>query len=139
MNEENKFGTFHKEHLLKVKGGLKLFNNEMFWECHEELEDPWMEYQGDNARLVYWAIIQVATALVHYRDGNLAGTQGMIAKAQDKIRQIEKKKVETDIMRRFLSWKRFRDLVMEVPEGAPLESFDKIYKFKFSNPDKWPF
>lgn len=136
---EIKFGKFHKEHLLKVKSGLKLFNTEMFWECHEELEDPWMEYQGDNARLVYWAIIQVATALVHVRDKNLAGAQGMIGKAQDKIKQIELKKVETDIMNKFLSWKRFKKIVLAIPKNAKLADFDEVYSFRFSNPDKWPF
>ena len=63
----------------------------------------------------------------------------MIGKAQDKIKQIELKKVETDIMNKFLSWKRFKKIVLAIPKNAKLADFDEVYSFRFSNPDKWPF
>ena len=44
-----------------------------YWECHEELEHHWLEDAGDNARLIYWAVIQVAAAMYHFRDDNLKG------------------------------------------------------------------
>ena len=130
-------GQFSLEHLRKMKEGVKLYNAEMFWECHEELEDHWLEDMGDNNRYVYWVVIQVATSLLHASDDNLAGAKGMINKAKDKILQCERLKIESDIMNRFLSWKRFKVLVREIPEDPQLSDFEALQKFKFSQPEKW--
>ena len=71
------YGQFSESHLLKIRKGVEFYNVRKYWECHEELEDHWLEDRGDNARYVYWVIIQAATALFHYEDGNLAGATGM--------------------------------------------------------------
>jgi hypothetical protein len=128
---------FSLEHLKKVKSGVSLYNKEFWWECHEELEDHWLEDQGDPARFVYWVIIQVATSLLHHRDGNLAGARGMILKAQDKVLRCKKAGVESDILYRFLSWKRFTMLVSSIKENCSLSDFEELSKFKFSHPEKW--
>lgn len=128
---------FGVEHLKKMKRGIHFFNEAKYWECHEELEDHWLEDIGDNARYVYWAIIQVATALYHYEDGNLAGARGMINKAKDKIVKCEKYGIESDIMNKFLQWKLFKKRVMAIPSEPTLDDFTKISEFKFSRPDKW--
>lgn len=130
-------GQFSLEHLRKMKEGVKLFNDGKFWECHEELEDHWLEDMGDDNRYVYWVVIQVATALLHASDGNLAGAKGMNNKAKDKLLQCERLGVESDIMNRFLSWKRFKKLVREVPDEPDLSDFSDLLRFKFSQPDKW--
>ncbi len=130
-------GQFSLEHLKKMMEGVRLFNAGMFWECHEELEDHWLEDMGDDSRYVYWVVIQVATALLHHSDDNLAGAKGMINKSKEKIMQCEKRKVESDIMNRFLSWKRFKQLVKEIPDEPQLNDFKKLQAFKFSDPSKW--
>ena len=84
------FGQFTEEHLENTKEGVLLFNEQKYWECHEVLEDHWLESRGDNARYVYWAIIQVAAAMIHYRDENLSGARGLIAKAKEKFQKIDK-------------------------------------------------
>lgn len=58
MTDEYHFGQFTKEHLCDVRKGVVLFNQQKYWECHEELEHHWLESRGDNARLVYWAVIK---------------------------------------------------------------------------------
>lgn len=130
-------GQFSLEHLVKMKAGIALYNKGLYWECHEELEDHWLEDRGDNARYVYWVVIQVATALLHYRDGNLAGASGMISKAKEKLLYCERYKIESDIMRKFLGWVRFKSLVKGVPKEPVLEDFQSLFDFKFSNPEKW--
>ncbi len=133
----NSSNQFSVTHLKKVKEGITLYNREFWWECHEELEDHWLEDQGDPTRFVYWVIIQVATALLHHRDDNLAGARGMILKAQDKILRCKKAGVESDILLRFLSWKRFVKLVGAIGSDCKLEDFKELAQFKFSNPEKW--
>lgn len=128
---------FSVEHLKKMAKGVDLYNKEFFWECHEELEDHWLEDMSDNCRYVYWVVIQVATALLHHRDGNLAGATGMINKAKEKLVHCESKRVESDILYKFLGWKRFKALVREIPQKPQLEDFEKLVRFKFSDPAKW--
>ena len=123
--------AFNKEHLEKVKEGVRLYNQQKYWECHEELEHHWLEDRGDNVRLVYWAIIQVAAALFHYREGNLTGAQGMLNKAKDKFRRAEQAYVESTLLEKSLNWSQFKKLVREVPDEAKIEDFNKLYRFKF--------
>ena len=129
---------FNRQHLENMKKGIQYYNESKFWECHEELEDPWMESLGDEAgRYVYWTVIQTATALYHYLDGNLAGAKGQINRAKEKIRQCEKKYIESETLENALSWSKFKKLIKSIPGEPKLEDFDKLMKFKFKNPNAW--
>jgi hypothetical protein len=130
------FGTFTKEHLLKMKLGIELFNAQKYWECHEALEDVWMEDANDQARNVYWAVIQVAASLIHYRDGKIAGAQGLIQKSKEKFIRCEKLKVETPLLYKYLEWDQFKKMVMSVPENPCLDDFKNLFEFRFT---KYPF
>lgn len=131
------FGQFTPEHLEKIKPGIQMFNDELFFECHEFLEDLWIEDNTDNARYVYWAVIQYAVAMYHFREDNVKGVQGLLRKAKNKIEEIEKRHVETEIMERFLSWSKFKKLIKDAKLDSPLADYAKLYKFKFKNPDHW--
>lgn len=133
------YGQFNVEHLEKMKHGIKLFNQQKYWECHEYLEDHWFEDMGDNARYVYWAVIQVACSMIHYRDGNLAGAFGMLKKARDKFTQCESKKVETELLYKVLSWEKLKKLVFSIPDDAPLEAYKVLYAFRFKDPSLWDY
>ncbi|MCF8057957.1 MAG: DUF309 domain-containing protein [Bacteriovoracaceae bacterium] len=130
-------GQFSSQHLKKMMEGIRLYNSGYFWECHEELEDHWLEDMGDDARFVYWVVIQVATALLHHSDNNLPGAKGMINKAKEKITQCEVRGVESDIMNKFLNWKRFKKLVRDIPDDPKLTDFKNLQSFRFSDPSKW--
>ena len=39
----DRYGQFLVEHLQKIQYGIELFNEQKYWECHEELEDLWLE------------------------------------------------------------------------------------------------
>ena len=129
MNSRD-FDKFEWEHLSKMKLGITLYNEGQFWECHEELEDHWIEGRGSNVRYVYWALIQVSTALFHKLNGNSSGAMGMISKAREKIDLCEKFQVETPLMEEFLNWSYFKTLVKK-------GDFDKLIEFKFLNPQEW--
>lgn len=126
------FGQFSEEHLEKSREGVELFNQQLYWECHESLEHVWLEDRGDNARYIYWAIIQVAASMIHYRNKNLIGAQGMISKAKEKFKYCHTHNVLTDLVENRLSWSELEAMVMEVPENAPLEAFAKLFDFRFT-------
>ena len=126
-------GQFSEQHLELSQKGIQLFNARLYWECHEVLEDLWKEDRGDCARYVWWAIIQVAAAMIHYRDKNIRGARGLIIKAKEKFDKCEELNVETQIMYKYLDWAELKTLVRQVPEGPELADFAKLFTFRFKN------
>lgn len=126
---------FLSEHLKKMEEGISLFNEQKYWECHEALEDVWMEDRQDPARNVYWAVIQVAAACIHYRESNLIGAQGMISKAKEKFRRCRDQHVLTQLNFDYLDWQEFEELVMKIPDGkiSQLKDFADIFNFRFKH------
>lgn len=137
MIETYEYGKFSPEHLEKIKKGIELYNNRDYWDCHEYLEDHWIDDVADTARNVYWAVIQVATILYHYERDNIAGVRGMLAKSKEKFQRCIDMKIENDLMFNYLSWKEFRDLVMGMSREMELQDCDELYQFKFKNPNDW--
>lgn len=128
------YGQFSDEHLGLMTEALTLYNQQKYWECHEALEDLWMEDRGDNARYIYWAIIQVAASCIHYREKNLIGAHGMLSKAKEKFRRARELNVLTELVFKYLNWAEFEELAMRVPDqNSTLEDFTPIYNFRFSN------
>lgn len=129
------YGQFTPDHLFKMREGVELFNEQKYWESHEALEDVWMEDRQDPARNVYWAVIQVAAACIHYRDSNLIGAQGMIYKAKEKFRRCRDQHILTDIAFKFLDWEELEADVMKIPDTnkSTLHDFAELFEFKFKN------
>ena len=124
---------FAKEHLEKMEEGLRLFNDQKYWECHEAFEELWLEDRQDPIRNIYWAVIQVAAACIHYRDQNLIGAQGMITKAKEKFRRCRDLRVLNDLALKFLDWVELEEIVFKIPDGhqAKLEDFKELFNFRF--------
>ncbi len=127
---------FNNEHLEIIKEGIRLFNAQKYWECHEELEHHWLEEPGP-VRNVYWAIIQVAAAMIHYREENLIGARGLIFKARQKFDRCESFYVESSLMDKYLSWKVLKEMVRKVPGEPELSDFKELFEFRFHSPDEW--
>lgn len=126
--------VFEAEYKDSIVRGINEYNDQHFWECHETLEDPWMEMLGDPYRDVIWAIIQVGTALFHFQNGNLAGAKGMLNKGQEKILRCEAAHLDTKFLNEKLSWSTFTNLVSKIPKEPKLEDFSELEKFKFPEP-----
>ncbi len=120
---------FTKDHLRMMQNGIRLFNEGKFWDCHEDLEDPWMECNHEPAKYVFWAVIQVATALYHYENQNLNGASGMLNKSREKFKFCES--LEGPLLNQYLSWNTLKKLVEEIPQNPKLDDFKNLYKFKF--------
>lgn len=129
----SKASEFTHEHLKKMKPGIEVFNNQMYWECHEELEHVWLEDRGDDVRNVYWAIIQVAAALVHYENANEIGAQGLLKKAKEKFLRVKNMGIDNQLVYDHLDWKELNTLVFELNDDAKIEEFSKLYNFRFKN------
>lgn len=60
---------------------IKLFNQRDFYDCHEVLEDLWLDDPGEN-RTFYQGLIQFATAFQHLFRGNIRGFERLLASAK---------------------------------------------------------
>ncbi len=123
---------FALEHLRKMREGLERFNRQHYWECHESLEEVWLEDRNDPVRNVYWAIIQVAASMVHYREKNLVGAAGMLNKSREKFRRVRVMGIATPLLEERLDWRRLEALVDAVPaEPSDLAPFGPIFDYRF--------
>jgi len=59
----------HDPRLIK---GIDEFNNRLFFECHESLEEIWLEEHGED-RAFYQGLIQVAAGYLKWEQGILIG------------------------------------------------------------------
>jgi hypothetical protein len=66
--------------------GLDCFNQREFFECHEVLEEIWLD-ETEEEKPFYQGIIQVAAGFHHYRNGNLAGTLSLLRQGVEKLRR----------------------------------------------------
>lgn len=58
--------------------GLELFNHGEYFECHEVIEDLWLEVsESDPNRDLYKGVIQAAAAIYQWDRGVLSGARGL--------------------------------------------------------------
>ena len=60
----------------------------------------------------------------------------MWKKAKDKLLECEKNGVETTLLRKGLSWNRFKKLIRDIPVNPTPEDFRFLREFKFEKVDK---
>jgi predicted metal-dependent hydrolase len=60
----------------RIAEGIRLFNEGLFFECHDVWEDFWSE-QTCAERPFFQGLIQAAVALFHFEEGNLGGARRM--------------------------------------------------------------
>lgn len=66
----------------RFKEGLRLFNEGDFFECHEVMEELWLQTPPSDAyRDLYKGVIQAAAALYQFERGILSGALGLFQTA----------------------------------------------------------
>ena len=62
----------------RFKKGLQLFNEKKFFECHDVIEELWLETSAkDPHRDLYKGVIQAAAAIYQYERGIISGAIGL--------------------------------------------------------------
>ena len=70
--------------------GLKLFNRKEFFECHEVIEELWLETPSeDKYRDLYKGVIQAAAAIYQWERGILSGARGLHKTAVKYLKKYE--------------------------------------------------
>ena len=71
---------FHKLYL----EGIRLFNEEEFFDSHDKLEELWSEIIGEEKKF-YQGLIQAAVALFHFGNENFGGARKLYESSREKL------------------------------------------------------
>jgi uncharacterized protein len=64
--------------------GIRLFNEQHFFDAHEVWEDVWRESSGPEKRFLQ-GLIQVAVAFHHHSTGNFVGARSLLERARKNL------------------------------------------------------
>jgi hypothetical protein len=70
--------------LQQYEAGITLFNSGHFFECHDTLEELWMETHGERRRYLQ-GLIQLAVGVLHATRGNFSGATSQLSKGIEKL------------------------------------------------------
>ena len=68
--------------------GIEEFNRGEFFECHESLEEAWMQESG-RVRYLYQGILQVGVGFYHLQNGNWRGATGLLRNGTTRLKEFE--------------------------------------------------
>ncbi len=76
--------------------GIEEFNRGEFFECHEYLEEAWME-EPRRVRFLYQGILQVGVGFYHQQNGNWRGATGVLRSGIERLREFEPETLGLDV------------------------------------------
>lgn len=68
--------------------GIEEFNRGEFYECHEYLEEAWMQ-EPRRVRFLYQGILQVGVGFYHLENGNWRGATGLLRGGATRLKEFE--------------------------------------------------
>lgn len=68
----------------QYREGLRLFNEEEFFECHDVLEELWSESTGSERKFIQ-GLIQASIALFHFGNENFGGAKKLYISARKNL------------------------------------------------------
>ena len=76
--------------------GIEEFNRGEFYECHEYLEEAWMQEPG-RVRFLYQGILQVGVGFYHLQNGNWRGATGLLRNGAVRLKEFEPVTLGVDV------------------------------------------
>ncbi|MBP1728040.1 MAG: hypothetical protein H6Q56_413 [Deltaproteobacteria bacterium] len=84
------------------------FNRGDWYDCHETLEDLWIGSE-DELRWFYQGMLQIAVALLHWRNGNFGGAASLLASGRDYLQRVCPVCQRIEVAALVVEAERFRD------------------------------
>ncbi len=78
--------------------GIEEFNRGEFYECHEYLEEAWMQ-EPRRVRSLYQGILQVGVGFYHQHNGNWRGATGLLRNGIARLKEFEPETLGIDVAR----------------------------------------
>ncbi len=81
-----------------VLQGIEEFNKGEFYECHEYLEEAWMQ-EPRRVRFLYQGILQIGVGFYHLQNGNWRGATGLLRNGIIRLKEFEPETLSIDVAR----------------------------------------
>jgi len=92
------------------------FNRGDWYDCHETLEDLWIGSE-DEPRWFYQGMLQIAVALLHWRNGNYGGAVSLLTSGGEYLQRVSPVCQRIEVATLVAEAERFRaELVRLGPE-----------------------
>lgn len=104
----------------RYKKFFELFNEREFYECHEVLEDLWME-TFDGEKPYYQGLIQTATAFYHLQNGNYGGARKLFTTGLQYLAPFEERYLGFELGEYRRTCERWLDLATRKQRGEGVE------------------
>ena len=110
---------------LQYQDGIRLFNQHSFYECHDTIEEVWLQESSDRQPFLQ-GLIQAAVSFHHDQHGKWGAARAMLQRSLDKLEHYPTDYGGIDLANltsRLQEWKNCLDsaLVGERPERLSLE------------------
>jgi hypothetical protein len=83
-------------YLEQYERGIAEFNEGLYFECHDTLEELWMDERGERRRFLQ-GLIQGAVGLFHATGGNFTGANSQLTKSLEKLDGFEPRFMGVDL------------------------------------------
>jgi len=105
-----------------VLKGIGEFNRGEFYECHEYLEEAWVQEPG-RVRFLYQGILQVGVGFYHLQNGNWRGATGLLRNGAVRLKEFEPETLGVDVTRLVRESERCLRELEELGRGR-IDEFD---------------
>lgn len=106
-------------HDTRLTRGIGFFNTGSFFECHDVLEELWMETRGSD-RLFLQGLIQVAVGYYHFFNRNYRGSRSQFLKGLTKLEQYRPSHMGIELDRFTQQIRPWMVLAEQGTNGEPL-------------------
>jgi predicted metal-dependent hydrolase len=79
-----------------ARRGIEEFNRGEFYECHEYLEEAWMQ-EHRRVRFLYQGILQVGVGFYHLGNGNWRGATGLLRNGVQRLEEFVPETLGIDV------------------------------------------
>ena len=101
----------------QLNRGIDLFNQREFYECHDTIEDIWLQESSDRQPFLQ-GLIQAAVSFHHYEHGKWGAARSMLQMAIDKLSPFPDTYDGLETGRLLIalrSWKAALDMALQEP------------------------
>ncbi len=98
--------------------GLELFNKRDFYECHEIIEELWLETKPGPHSGLYKGVIQAAAALYQWERGYLSGARRLFLSSTKYLKEYEPAALGLNVEKLVGDMKIYFDYLKE-PHSGP--------------------
>ena len=106
-----------------VLKGIEEFNKGEFYECHEYLEEAWIQ-EPRRVRFLYQGILQVGVGFYHQQNGNWRGATGLLRNGTIRLKEFEPVTLGIDVAQLVRDCERCLEELEELGRGRVME-FDQ--------------